>query len=127
MISIALMIVMGIKLVIYLIVFLKQFTIQQSVSGTLPITWEVGLIFGGTYILLIGSILAFRGGNIGRWLIIGWAIFALVFYHDYLLPRMVWLAVAYFMLFNKRVNQFMRQKASKEPEPVGEIQWSEQN
>ncbi len=126
MISIALMIIMGIKLVIYLIVFIQQFPLEQSLFGIIPITWEVGLIFGGTYILLIGSTLAFRGRNIGRWLIVGWTIFALVLHHDYLLPRIVILAIACFMLFNKRVNLFMREKANTVAEPVGEIQWSEQ-
>ncbi|WP_322904771.1 hypothetical protein [Paenibacillus campi] len=99
------------KLVLYTIVFWKAPPIVGSLQEQIAAYITVALIFVGVGMLLVGGILSFIGINVGRWLIVGWGMLALVVYRDYIIARLVFLLIATLLLFNKLTNRFFRAHA----------------
>jgi phosphoglycerol transferase MdoB-like AlkP superfamily enzyme len=60
----------------------------------------------GAMSLIVGGILLFKGQSLGRVLVIGWCVLALILYADYLIPRIVYLIITVLMIFNKSANRY---------------------
>ncbi|MFD1885514.1 hypothetical protein [Paenibacillus wenxiniae] len=111
--SIVLMASSALRLILYLLILIQSSLTQGTSSEVISSALTITIILAGACVLLAGGVLCFMGINLGRWLIIGWAIVAFILHQDYVIFRIVWLIVGLLMLFNKPANRFFRAKRAK--------------
>ncbi|WP_458121610.1 hypothetical protein [Paenibacillus sp. Z6-24] len=117
-----------ISILVLAIGFLNLILISMTINRNLPVQ---SIIYSGTpdminmilaylggLLLFVGGILAFRGENTGRWMIVGWCILALILYADFIIPRVVYLVIVLLILFNKSANRFFNSKRSLTAESI---------
>jgi phosphoglycerol transferase MdoB-like AlkP superfamily enzyme len=102
----------------YSLAIVNGIEIESIIIAGTPEIINVILKYIGAISLIVGGILLFKGQSLGRVLVIGWCVLALILYADYLIPRIVYLIITVLMIFNKSANRYYNQSESKVNDPI---------
>ncbi|GIQ70744.1 hypothetical protein XYCOK13_35680 [Xylanibacillus composti] len=80
--------------------------IKSTIFEGTPEFINILLAYLGGLLLITGGGLIFRGQNLGRFIVLGWCMVALLLFADYIIPRIVYLGFTSLMLFNKAANKY---------------------
>lgn len=120
-ISVLLILIGFANLVSYSIVLRNGLAITATMFYELPRWVNFVIMYAGSLALLIGGMLAWKGKNIGRLLVVGWCVLAIVIYADYIIPRILYLFITVCMLFNKSANLFFKSSVRTSNDMSGHI------
>lgn len=107
-ISILLIIIGFINVVSNTIALGNHLPIRQTIFIGLPEWFQIAILYAGSLAWLIGGILAWKGKNTGRLLVVGWCVLAAILHADYIIPRILYLVIILLMLFHKSANLFFK-------------------
>ncbi|WP_411347615.1 hypothetical protein [Paenibacillus sp. WLX2291] len=119
-ISVLLILIGFANLVSYSIVLRNGLAITATMFYELPRWVNFVIMYAGSLALLIGGMLVWKGKNIGRLLVVGWCVSAIVIYADYVIPRILYLFITVCMLFNKSANLFFESSVRTSNDRKGE-------
>lgn len=77
-----------------------------------PTYIKIILMYMGSTIIFISGILMIKGNALGRNLIVVWCLCSLAIYNDYIVPRIVYLALLCLALFNKTASTYFNKGKS---------------